>query len=73
MSPERDSFGHLGVYVGPDWLIHCNTYPDHTPILDINAGRMYVAVSIDGDGADASAVEFARALARDVQKFAEAA
>ena len=70
MSSDGGSFGHLGVHVGADWRVWCSTYPARTPILDIDAGPVCVAVCISGDGADERAVEFARALAAEVQRFA---
>ncbi len=69
MSSDGGSFGHLGVHVGADWRVSCSTYPARTPILDIDAGPMGVAVCISGDGADERAVAFARALAAEVQRF----
>lgn len=35
---QGGSFGHLGVHVGTDWTVQCNTYTEHAPILDIELG-----------------------------------
>jgi hypothetical protein len=67
---DGNSFVHLGVHVGSDWTVRCNTYPDHTPILDVDAGGTAVAFCIRGRGAGQSAVEFARELVRQAQVFA---
>jgi hypothetical protein len=64
------SFGHIGVHVGGDWWLHLNTYEDHSPILDIDAGSTSVSVCFDGPQVTTSAVEFARELAEKAVKFA---
>ena len=38
MKGKGGSFGHLGVHVGTDWTVRCNTYTEHAPILDIELG-----------------------------------
>lgn len=49
----------------------CHTYPDTTPILSIDAGRCGVSLSIAGrTEIPASAVEFAREMARQAEAFA---
>jgi hypothetical protein len=70
VSSDGGSFGHLGVHVGADWRVTCSTYPARTPILDIDAGPVCVALSIRADGADERAVQFARALVAEAQRFA---
>jgi len=56
--------------VGEDWYTHLSTYDDHTPILDISAGSVMVALSIADRQVSNSAVDFARELASQVAKFA---
>jgi len=70
MSGNGGSFSHIGLHVGPDWLVRCSTYDDTTPILSIDAGPIALNITIKGKHADQSAVDFARALVRDVQTFA---
>ena len=70
MSSDGGSFGHLGVHVGHDWRVACSTYPARTPILDIDAGRVCVALCIQRDSADEQAVQFARALVAQAKLFA---
>jgi hypothetical protein len=71
MSGEGGSFSHLSYHVGADWHVTCNTYPDTTPILTVDCGPSTVAISTRGRDASESAVEFARSLVREVQRFAE--
>jgi hypothetical protein len=71
MSVDGGSFARLSFHVGADWRIYCHSYADTTPILDIDAGASSVAFSVRGRDADKAAVEFARALACEAQKFAD--
>jgi hypothetical protein len=71
MSSEGGSFSHVSCHVGADWRVRCNTYPDTTPILSLDAGSSAVSVTTKGKVADNAAVEFARALADKAQKFAD--
>jgi hypothetical protein len=64
------SFSRINLHVGADWRVYCHTYDDTTPIFDIDAGASSVAISVRGRNADQAAVEFARALAHEAQKFA---
>lgn len=68
---EGGSFSHLSYHVGVDWHVRCNTYADTTPILSVDGGPSTVSISTRGRDADDSAVEFARALAREAQNFAD--
>ncbi len=70
MSSDDRSFGRLGVHVAADWRVWCSTYPERTPILDIDAGPVSIGFSIRDDKADERAVEFAHALVNQVQLFA---
>ena len=70
MSTKGGSFSHLSYHVGADWHVRCNTYADTTPILSVDGGPSTLSISTRGRNADASAVEFARALVREAQKFA---
>ena len=71
MSSEGGSFSHASFHVGTDWLVRCNTYDDTTPILSVDAGHAAVSITTKGSDATMAAVEFARALAREAQKFAD--
>jgi hypothetical protein len=64
------SLTSIGVYVGQDWWTHLSAYDDHTPILDITAGSMTVALGIAGQKVSTAAVDFARELASQAAKFA---
>jgi hypothetical protein len=68
---EGGSFSHLGYHVGGDWHVRCSTYADTTPILSVDGGPSTVSISIRDRDADATAVEFARALVREAQRFAD--
>jgi hypothetical protein len=70
MSGERESFTHIGIHIGADWLVQCHTYADTTPILAIGAGPVSLNITFKGKEADQSAVDFAHALVRDVHTFA---
>ena len=64
------SFSHLGVHVGPGSSVRCSTYPDQSPILTIDAVSTAASLSIEGDRIGREAVEFARELAREAERFA---
>ena len=70
MSSGGGSFGHVGVHVGTDWTVRCNTYPGHAPILNIGAASTTVALCMAGEQPSAEFVQFARALADAAQQFA---
>ena len=70
MSGKGGAFARSSFHVGADWWVCCHTYDDATPILDIDSGPVSVAISIRDRTADDEAVEFARTLAREAQKFA---
>jgi hypothetical protein len=71
MSSPGGSFSHASFYVGTDWLVRCSTYDDTTPILSVDAGPSVVTITNKGKVAGPAAVEFARALAREAQRFAD--
>jgi hypothetical protein len=71
VSTEGGSFSNLTHHIGSDWRVRCSTYPDTTPILSVDGGPLTVLISTRGRDADESAVEFARALAREARKFAD--
>ena len=71
MSSEGGSHSHYSIHVGTDWLIRCNTYADTTPILSFDAGSSAVSITTKGTDATLAAVEFARALASEAQRFAD--
>ena len=70
MSDNRHSFANMGVQVADDWHVWCSTYADQPPILTVGAGSTTVTVSIRGKVADDNAVEFARDLLQQAQRFA---
>jgi hypothetical protein len=70
VSGKEESFSHCGLYVSADTWVACYRYPDKTPILSIQAGASEFSISIKDRNADEAAVEFARALVRNVQSFA---
>ncbi len=68
---DGGSFASLGVHVGADWMVRCDTYPDTTPILSVKAGPSWVSLSIAARTViPAEAVAFARELARQAARFA---
>jgi hypothetical protein len=71
VSEVGGSFSHLSYHAGADWRVRCNTYADTTPILSVEGGPSTVSISTRGRDADKAAVEFARALVREAQKFAD--
>jgi hypothetical protein len=71
VSNKGGSFSHVSCHVGADWVVRCNSYPHTTPILSFDAGSSAVSVTTKGKDADKAAVEFARALAREAQRFAD--
>jgi hypothetical protein len=71
VSSEGGSLSHASYHVGTDWLVRCSTYADRTPILSFDAGPAAVSISTKGTDASLAAVEFARALAREAQRFAD--
>ena len=71
MSSEGGSLSHSSFHVGTDWLVRCSTYDDRTPILSFDAGPAAVSISTKGTDATLAAVEIARALASEAQKFAD--
>lgn len=71
MSSEGGSHSHSSFHVGTDWLVRCDTYDDRTPILTFDAGPASVSITTKGTDATLAAVEFALALARETQRFAD--
>jgi hypothetical protein len=67
---DGGSFGQVSVHVGTDGRVWCNTYADHAPILNVNVASTTVAFCIAGECVGAEAVEFARKLAREAERFA---
>ncbi len=71
MSSEGGSFGFIGVHVGESWRVWCDSYAATTPILTIGAGQVTVHISIARrEEIPAEAVEFARELAQQAERFA---
>jgi hypothetical protein len=64
------SFGSLSVHLGEDWWTHLSVYPDHPPILGIDAGSTSVTFSFAGQAVTQAAVEFGRELASQAVRFA---
>ena len=65
------SFSHGMIHVGDDWRLRCSTYADTTPILALDAGPFALCITVKGKKATGGSVEFARALAREAQRFAD--
>jgi hypothetical protein len=59
-----------GVLVGADWRVHCFTYGDRSPILAVHTGCSSVTFSVLSGPPDATALEFAREMARQAHAFA---
>lgn len=70
MSSTGGSFSHMSLHAGADWRVRCSAYEEHVPILTLDAGDSSVSVSIAGHHATGEAVEFARALVREAERFA---
>ena len=68
---EQGSFSHLSYHVGADWRVQCSTYEDTTPILSLGGGPSSLAITTRGKVADQAAVDFARALLHEAQRFAD--
>ena len=64
------SFASLSMHIAEDWWTHLSTYPDHPPILDVDAGSTSVGFCIAGRVITPAAVEFARELADKAARFA---
>jgi hypothetical protein len=71
VSSNGGSFSYLSFHVGTDWMVRTSAYDDEAPILTVDAGPGAVAIMVkDRHAVGESAVEFARALAREAQTFA---
>ena len=71
MSGGRGSYSRLSLHVGPGGWVTCHHYDGKTPILVIDAGESSVSISPAERDASGAALEFARALARRAQEFAD--
>jgi hypothetical protein len=71
VSGGKGSHSGFGLYVGADGWVTCHHYDGKTPILVIDAGDCSVSISPATREASEAAVEFARALARNAQEFAD--
>jgi hypothetical protein len=71
VSGNVDSYSNVGFQVGTDWRVTCHTYADTTPILSMDAGRSAVSITTRSKRTSTAAVEFARALAHEAQRFAD--
>jgi hypothetical protein len=70
MSSEVRSYTSFSLHTGDDSQVLCHHYADRAPILVIDGRGCSVTVST-GLEATGTAVEFARALARKAQEFAD--
>ena len=69
--PDEPSSVSASLHAGADAQVCCYAYPDGAPILAVSAGRMQVNISLCGrQEVPASAVAFARELARQAERFA---
>jgi hypothetical protein len=71
VSSAGGSFSHTSFHIGSDLMARCSTYPDQVPILSLDAGNSSVSITPAGTEATDTAVNFARALLRSVQEFAD--
>jgi hypothetical protein len=71
MSSEVRSYVSLGIHAGDDSQVLCHHYADRAPILVIDGRGCSFTVSTGGLESTGAAVEFARALARKAQEFAD--
>jgi hypothetical protein len=71
MSSEVRSYVSFGIHAGDDSQVLCHHYADRAPILVIDGRGCSVTVSTGGLETTGPAVEFARALARKAQEFAD--
>ena len=70
VTPEASS-ASASLHAGADAQVYCYAYPDGAPILTVSAGRTNVTISLCGrQDVPASAVAFARELARQAERFA---
>jgi hypothetical protein len=70
MSSGGESFGALGVHVGPGAWTWCYAYPDRSPILGLRAASTTVSVQLASGPVGPEAVKFARDLLRGAERFA---
>jgi hypothetical protein len=71
MSGDASSYASFCLNAGDDAGVTCHHYGNRTPILVIDVRGCSVSVSTGGSDATDHAVEFARALARKAQEFAD--
>jgi hypothetical protein len=71
VSGDASSYASFSLTVGDDAGVTCHHYGNRTPILVIDFRGCSVSVSTGGLDATEGAVEFARALARKAQEFAD--
>jgi hypothetical protein len=69
VSSGHDSFSHYSFHAGDGWRVTCSAYADAPPILSLNGSHSAVSIAARGTDASVSAVEFARALAREARRF----
>jgi precorrin-6B methylase 2 len=71
MNLDGKSITPVSVHIGDDATVICHTYKWATPILVIGAGSASVSISVKGrEDMPAPALAFARALARNAERFA---
>ncbi len=71
MSGDGGSFSHISYHIGDGWRVRCSTYASTTPILSVDAGPSALSITTKGNDAGKTAVDFARALAHEAQRFAD--
>ena len=71
MNGDAGSYASFSLNVGDDAGVTCHHYGHRTPILVIDVRGCSVSVSTGGSDATDGAVQFARALARKAQEFAD--
>jgi hypothetical protein len=71
VSSDDGSFSYLSFHIGSDWMVRTSAYEDEAPILTVDAGKNAIAIMVkDRHSVGQTAVDFARALAREAQTFA---
>jgi len=70
MTSRTNSYAHFTLHINQDGSTRLATYPDQTPILDIDTGTVTIMICTDGTEATPAAVEFGRQLASKAADYA---
>jgi hypothetical protein len=67
----RESFSSVSVRAGEGARVCCHRYPSEAPILSLDAGEASLSITVGGrNEVTAWAVEFARQIVREAERFA---